>query len=423
MNDAHDAGPLPSLEPADALRLLVIDDDPVFQAQVALLLQGRFAIDARLNAVDDLGEVLARADTVLLDLNMPEVDGLSCMVRLATLACPPKLLIVSGHDAAILDLAYKAALLQGLHRTRVLQKPVSRRRLLTAIKELDSLPAAHAASHAGDADQQFSDIDIITASRSGQLNLLYQPQICMSTAAVVGMEALVRWHHPSLGCIEPARFIHAIEDSVHAEEFTLSIAQQAIFDTVYLTQNSGFSGKISINVPPKLLASKAFAERLIALLAAQEFPPARFQCEVTERGLDIPDPQVSVSLARLRMCGIQMALDDFGIGQSGLWKIKTQAFDELKIDQSFIQDMAECANSRSIVESIVSLARRIGVRVIAEGIENDRTHTLSLSMGLAHAQGFHCARPMSRSDLEVWLSEWLARLSPSGADSSCSLPS
>jgi len=423
MNCAHYVEPPLTSEPADAPRLLVIDDDPVFQAQIALLLQGRFVIDARLNAVDDLGEVLARADTVLLDLNMPKVDGLSCMVRLATLACPPKLLIVSGHDTAILDLAYQTALLQGLHRTRVLQKPVSRSRLLTAIADLDSLPAADAAPDAWGADQQFSDTDVITASRSGQLNLLYQPQICLSTASVVGMEALVRWHHPSLGCIVPARFIYAIEDSTHAEEFTLAIAQQAISDTVHLTEKSGFSGKISINVPPKLLASGAFADRLIALLAAHEFPPARFQCEVTERGLDIPDPQVSASLARLRMCGIQLALDDFGVGQSGLWKIKTQAFDELKIDQSFIQDMAECANSRSIVESIVFLARRVGVRVIAEGIEDDRTHTLSLSMGVAHAQGFHCARPMSRADLEVWLSEWLARLAPSGDGSSCSVPS
>lgn len=410
-----------TVAPRDLPRLLVIDDDELFQAQIALSLAGRFAVEGRLGAVDNLTESLASVDTVILDLNMPDVDGLSFIARLATLECPPKLMIISGHDATILELAYQAALLQGLHRTRVLRKPVTRQQLLMTAAELDSLPAADAASSAPGASRAFSDAEVISASRAGHLDLLYQPQICLRSAEVVGVEALVRWHHPSLGCVVPARFIHAMEDSSHAEEFTLAIAEQAIRDTLHLTEHRGYTGKISINVPPKVLESRTFTDSLIALVAAQGLPPRRLQCEVTERGLYLPDPQVSASLARLRMCGIQLAMDDFGIGTSGLWKVKTQAFDELKIDRSFIQEMAECAKSRSIVESIMFLARRLGMRVIAEGIEDERTHTLSLSMGVAHAQGFHCARPMSRSDLEIWLSEWQARLSSgNAAQASCS---
>jgi EAL domain-containing protein (putative c-di-GMP-specific phosphodiesterase class I) len=393
---------------ADLPLLLVIDDDRFFQAQVTALLQERYRIHQRFNAVDDLSEVLAMADTVMLDLNMPGVDGVSFITELAALEHPPKLLIVSGCDSTVLELARQTALLQGLRRTGVLRKPLTRQKLLEATRSLDEL-SADPTFIGAPVGVVFTESDVIDAARAGELAILYQPQICLDTREVTGVEALVRWDHPSLGRLSPAMFIEAIEASEHAEEFTLAIAKQALLDMVRLAEAGVFHGKISVNVPPKVLESASFTDHLMALITAAQFPPERFQCEVTERGIENPSPAVSATLARLRMRGIQLAIDDFGIGQSGLSKLKSQAFDELKIDQSFIKDLANSAGSRSIVESVVHLANLVGIRVIAEGIENRGTLEVSASIGVPHAQGYHFARPMNVADLDAWLFSWQAK--------------
>jgi EAL domain-containing protein (putative c-di-GMP-specific phosphodiesterase class I) len=197
-----------------------------------------------------------------------------------------------------------------------------------------------------------------------------------------------------------------LEDSDEAIDFTLMIANLAIRDTVQLTQKCGFTGKVSINVPPKVLLSESFTDRLCAMLKDHGLAAERFQCEITERGLESPGPQASATMARLRMKGIQLSIDDFGVGQSGLSKIKTRAFDEIKIDRSFISDLTSSLDSRSIVESIIHLASLVGMRVVAEGIEDNPTLLLTKRLGVANVQGYYCARPMPKDEFCSWLGNW-----------------
>jgi len=384
--------------------LLVIDDDAQFQGQIALLLQNFYQVEARLEvaAVDSIA--LTDADTIILDLNMPGIDGVTFIKTIASLDPKPKLLIASGHDESILELAKKTASMYGVYRTQVLQKPITRAKLLQALSQLDLMPLEGRVRSG--LQQTFSEQEICAGLSAGQFSLIYQPQVSLISNAVIGLEALARWDHPGHGRLSPAYFIAQLEDSLDAEAFTLTIAEMAIKDILELENLSGAQLKVSINVPPSVLESDSFIDELMRQLAEQGLPPERFQCEITERGLENTSPTASASLLRLRMKGVQLSIDDFGIGQSGLSKLKTRAFNEIKIDKSFIQDLPSSRNSRSIVESMIQLSRLLGLRVVAEGVEDEITLTHSKMLGIENAQGCFFARPMSIDQMPQWLNQW-----------------
>jgi len=387
--------------------LLVIDDDPVFQKQIDVMVSGRYRVESSLAAVADDAPALTHADTIILDLNMPGIDGLSFIKTVAMLNPKPKLLIASGHEEAILELARSSALMYGIDRTEVLRKPVSRESLFRILEKLDRLPSEARVRSA--LVQTFSDDEVVAGFAAGQFVVVYQPQVALSSNEVVGLEALVRWDHPLFGSVLPANFVEQIVDSASAECFTLAIAEIAARDALKLGEIGLDALKISINVPPHVLASDTFSDRLISCLREYGCAPRRFQCEMTEQGMESLSPAVLSNLARLRMNGVQLSLDDFGIGQSGLAKLKSRAFDELKIDGSFIRDLAISAESRSIVESMVQLSRCVDMRIIAEGVENEATIEWTKLLGVNIIQGYFFAKPMSLEKLLPWLLDWSRR--------------
>lgn len=391
-----------SFKPADERPLMmVIDADAFFQAQIKLVVEDKYTVTQSLSAMPPDALSLMQADTIVLDLNMPGVDGVSFIKTIASLNPKPKLLIASGYDDSIIELARNVAELYGLIQTVVLQKPVSKEQLMQALVELEFMDYERRPSSC--AHDNIGKADVIKGSHAGEFLLFYQPQIAQDSGDIVGVEALVRWDHPQLGRLSPAYFIHSLEDSSEAIEFTLMIAEMAMRDTIHMSLESGFKGKVSINVPPNILLSETFTDRLCDMLRVHGLPPERFQCEITETGLERPSPQASATLAKLRMKGIQLSIDDFGVGQSGLSKVKTRAFDEIKIDHSFISDLTSSLDSRSIVESIIHLASLVGMRVVAEGIEDNPTLLLTKRLGVVNVQGYYCARPMPTEEFCSWL--------------------
>ena len=392
-------GSIPSTVPI----LLIIDDDPLFQKQVEFIVAGDYRVEKSLQALASDSVVLAQADTIILDLNMPDIDGISFIKTVASLNPKPKLLIASGHDESILELAKSTASMYGLNRTEILRKPITRTGLLRTLANLDQMPlnttirSAHV--------QTFSEDEILVGFRSGQFRVVYQPQVSLLTGEIVGVEALARWDHPTFGWLTPAHFIETLEDSLDVEAFTLAVAEIAIREIGQLDEKFGSSMKISINVPPQVLESETFIDRLMTYLTHYGMPPQRFQCEITERGLENLGPAVYTSLARLRMKGILLSIDDFGIGQSGLSKVKSRAFDEIKIDRSFIHDLAFSAESRSIVESILQLSRAVGLSVVAEGIEDESTLEHSKRLGIKNVQGYLFSKPLQLGNLLEWLTD------------------
>ena len=396
-------------------RLLVIDDDPLFLEQMKIVLRGKYSVQTTLRAVEDESVRLSGTDTVILDLNMPGVDGVAFIKTIALLEPKPKLLIASGHELPILELAKRTAKMYGLHQTDVLQKPLTRSSVLKALAKLDRLPSA-VEVRSRIMQPRFSHEEVFAAFKAGQFSTVYQPQVSLLSATVIGIEALARWDHPEFGQLSPGSFIEQIEDSNLVVAFTLQIAETAIRDTVQLEKDTGTAVKISINVPPQVLESEIFIVELMEKLTRHGLPTQRFQCEITERGLENPGPVVLESMARLRMKGVQLSIDDFGVGQSGLAKLKSRAFDEIKIDSSFIQDLASSSDSRSIVESIMQLSRMVGLRIIAEGVEDKLTLKHTKILGIQNIQGFYFAKPMPAAELAHWVINWGSRNQDSQED-------
>jgi diguanylate cyclase len=231
------------------------------------------------------------------------------------------------------------------------------------------------------------------ALAAGQLTLHYQPKLDLRTRCITGVEALARWAHPTRGLIAPADFIPLAEQAGLMAPLTKLVLEQAL-EQAARWRAAGYDLTMAINVSATNLLDSRFTEAALAALARVKLPPASLVMEITE-DIIMADPERSLAIvARLSDAGVQVALDDFGTGYSSLAYLKHLPVDELKIDRSFVASMATDAADAAIVQTTIDLGRRLGIAVVAEGVENAASLENLTSMGASSAQGFHISRPM-----------------------------
>jgi len=236
----------------------------------------------------------------------------------------------------------------------------------------------------------------------GQFELYYQPKVNLRTRALVGAEALIRWHHPEHGLLSPAAFLHDIEntalDIVLGEWVMATALEQAD-----AWRMSGLDIELSINISGYHLESPHFAGHLRALLARYPYK-LRLQIEVLETVALNDIAIVRGVIESCRELGVGFALDDFGTGYSSLSYLSGLPVDTLKIDQSFVRDMLEDKGDMAIVQGIIVLAQAFGRRTVAEGVESEEHYQALLDMGCEWGQGYGIARPMRADQLASWQS-------------------
>jgi len=246
------------------------------------------------------------------------------------------------------------------------------------------------------------------AIERGALALHYQPQVDLATGRVTGVEALVRWPHPAQGLIPPDRFIPLAERTGVIAPLTDWVLGEAIRQC-RAWQRAGRLLAVSVNLSMWNLHDLALPDRVAALLREHGVSPAWLRLELTESAL-MADPERALAVvARLSGLGVGLAVDDFGSGYSSLAYLKTLPVDELKIDKGFVREMATDATDAAIVASTVALGHALGLRVVAEGIEDRATWDLLVEMGCDVAQGYYMSRPLPATDLQHWV-----RTSPFG---------
>jgi diguanylate cyclase (GGDEF)-like protein/PAS domain S-box-containing protein len=227
-----------------------------------------------------------------------------------------------------------------------------------------------------------------------QFVLHYQPIVGLDTGAVVGVEALLRWSHPELGLLDPAEFIPVAEDSgliVPIGAWVLRAACTA------MTRWTG-GGRVNINLSSRQLADPNIVEHVRDALAVSGLAPQRLTLEITESVL-MHDSEANMRrLRRLRDLGVRLAIDDFGIGYSSLAYLRAFPVDELKIDKSFIAGIPQDDDALAVVQTILQLARSLGLRVVAEGVETAAQYLALRALGTDLVQGFYMARPAPWSD-------------------------
>ena len=298
-----------------------------------------------------------------------------------------------------------------------------------------SLGVAVSPEHAADADTllQRADVAMYVAKRSGsgyavytaeedqhspdrlalaselrlaiqqdQLLLHFQPKVDLVDGRVIGVEALVRWRHPRRGLVPPDQFIPLAEQSglIHPlSQWVLAAAARQY----HTWRSAGVELPIAVNLSMRNLHDPRLSQTITELLDTWRLPPGALSIEITESSLMADPDRALAVLGGLRQLGLTIAIDDFGTGYSSLAYLKRLPVAELKIDRSFVGEMATDPNDLAIVRSTVELAHNLGLRVVAEGVEDDTSEELLADLGCDQAQGYFISRPLPAAEFSAWL--------------------
>jgi diguanylate cyclase (GGDEF)-like protein len=235
-----------------------------------------------------------------------------------------------------------------------------------------------------------------------ELVLHYQPKLDLRTGETAGVEGLVRWVHPSLGLLQPHAFIDLAERTGLIKSLTLAVIDLAV-EQAARWQAAGTPLTVAVNVPVRSLLDPAFPGQVAERLAREALPPSSIAIEITESTM-LADPDAALAvLSALGAMGVKMAIDDFGTGYSSLAYLKRLPVSELKIDRTFVCNLVDGRNDEVIVRSTIELGHNLGLRVVAEGVEDEETLDELRRLGCDEAQGYHLSRPVPAGELERWL--------------------
>jgi len=261
--------------------------------------------------------------------------------------------------------------------------------------------------------------DLKQAIPAGELELHFQPKMCLKTRIVTHAEALVRWQHPNLGMIPPDDFIHIAEQTGQIKAltrwvFTTALAQSNIWKTLGLDLN------VAVNISAENLKEADFHQFICQSLMTANVAPEKVTLEVTESSV-VEDPESAIKLlSEFKSHGMKISIDDYGTGYSSLAQLKQLPVHELKIDKSFVQRLEHDADDQIIVRSTIELAHNMGLHVVAEGIEDEFSLNWLAEHDCELAQGYFISRPKPAAELTTWLLEQQA-LHQSSAESKANI--
>ncbi len=250
--------------------------------------------------------------------------------------------------------------------------------------------------------------DVTRAVRHGELVNYYQPKVDLVTGTVAGVEALVRWRHPLHGDVLPGRFLGVVEEQGLIGELTRVVIGAALSQADEWRQD-GLQLSVAVNVSMDDLAQVDFADYVLAELDRHGVPPSDLVLEVAEPRLAKDPHAVMEVVSRLRLKRVTMSIDDFGTGHSSLAQVRDLPFNEVKIDGSFLHGAGSNATLAALFTASVDMARRIGMRTVAEGVEDSVDWAWLRSRNCDQAQGFFLGRPMPADELRHWLAGWEQR--------------
>ncbi|WP_394253163.1 sensor domain-containing protein [Arthrobacter pityocampae] len=240
---------------------------------------------------------------------------------------------------------------------------------------------------------------------TGQLRLHYQPRMDLATNIINGVEALVRWEHPTRGLLQPVDFIDLAEESGLIRELGTWVINEAIKQGTQWNTATTVTApvEIAVNLSARQLIDPRITAIVQAALVRHHFDPRLLTLEITETALMDNPAAALIVLTNLKSLGVGLAIDDFGTGYASLTYLKDFPIDELKIDRSFVNGLGTNDGDSAIVSSCIQLAHAVGIRAVAEGVETDHQRTTLLSMGCDLAQGYHYSRPLTPGHLTHWI--------------------
>ncbi len=382
-------------------KIYIIDDDVQMAEMLSVAVEaGGFTTAVFNNASHFLSETTCDNDVILLDLNMPDMDGIEVIRALAGKQCRSSLILISGNDTSVLHSAEKLARAHSLNMVVSLCKPIQIGMLQQLLKGIVT-DEFKQQNFANIASSVFTAAELSDGIRNEQLVLHFQPQISLDGGGLVGAEALVRWQHPDRGLIYPDDFILLAEESGVIDELTTWVIEHAIQQSM-CCQQSGMMPRISVNISARNITSLTLPDQLTGMLMNNRLDSSVLALEITESSL-MEELVTSLDiLTRLRMKGFDLSIDDFGTGHSSLTHLHRVPFTELKIDKSFVTNMNKDDEAAAIVKTCIMLGHELKMKVVAEGVESEEVYKMLVELGCDIAQGFYIAHPMPSDELVPW---------------------
>lgn len=392
------------------MRILVIDDEPfVLKLMVRQLANLGYhdvvACERAQDACALLTSVGEPFGLLICDLQMPDMDGVEFLRHLGRIGYAGDIVLASGEDERILQTAGRLGAAHRLQVLAALQKPV-KTELLRRVLEGAAAPSAaapRAAARAYDADE------LRRAIAGGELVNHYQPKVEIASGAVVGVECLVRWSHPRDGLVFPDHFIGVAEEHGLIDDLTRAVLTGALRQA-RAWQDAGLDLHVAVNVSMDNLAALEFPDFVANAASEAGFATTSLVLEVTESRLTKDLRAALEILARLRLKRVGLSIDDFGTGHSSLAQLRDFPFDELKVDRGFVHGACRDGLLRAIFAASRGMARQLGMRIVAEGVEDRADWDFLRACDCDLAQGYFIARPMPGAALLGWIPEWTARL-------------
>ncbi|KRW61165.1 EAL domain-containing response regulator [Pseudomonas sp. TTU2014-080ASC] len=411
---------LPELAPEVRQRPVLVIDDSLFQRELMCALLQDMGISTVLQAQDgqEALEMLRQWEsipTLIVDLEMPRMDGIQLLQCLADEQIHTPVIIASGRESGLISTVEGMLQANGMPLLGSLSKPVSGTELHRLLGVQGQLVAngRPARSHVS----LPTEGELRKALDDNQIYPNYQPKIALQTGRVIGYEVLARWQSERSGFVSPVDFIPLACRSGLLAQLTFQLFAQALEHQRQLRQ-FGETPCMAINLDISLLAERSFAEQMIQQVRLAGSSPAQWILEVTESSL-MKDPAATLaSVGRLRLAGFGLSIDDYGTGFSTLKQLSRLPFTELKIDQAFVADAHRNARAKGILRSAIEMGRNLNLPCVAEGIENEADARLLLQLGCYAGQGYLFSRPMSVEALLPWhrehfsyssLIQWFAR--------------
>jgi EAL domain-containing protein (putative c-di-GMP-specific phosphodiesterase class I)/AmiR/NasT family two-component response regulator len=392
---------------------VLITDDSLTQRQYAKELcldLGVKDLHDAANGMDALQVLEARSiDVVLIDLEMPVMDGVELIRSMAQKKYASSIIILSAKDPILIASVGTMAEADGLHVVGTFQKPLLPDALECSFLRFIQDAKNQTAEPRAAADNEVTAVELGQAFACGELTLAFQPKLTVHGLMLKGVEALARWNHPHKGMISPSVFIPLAERHGMIDMLTVHLLQVA-FQHKQAWQNFGLRFNLAFNLSPLSLADVDMVEWLCKLSDDYGVSPTEITFEVTENAL-LGELASSIrTLARLRLKGFHIAIDDYGTGFANAQQLSRVPATELKIDRSLIHRAAARPQQLLILASTVDLAKNLKLTTVAEGVETAEDFKIIYDLGVDLVQGFYFSKPLYHDDLLTFIKTGLSQL-------------
>lgn len=389
------------------IRFLVAEDDDFQRRWLSIMLENlgaKHIIDVADGsaALKILQDPDTSIDISIIDLKMPGMDGIELVRHIARENHPGGIILVSALDRSLLFSVETMSKAYGVNLLGTIEKPATPETLQALVDLYE--PGVHARESLIEA-AEITHAAIRHALENDEFEPLYQPKVELASGQVIGAEAFTRWRHPEYGIVSPLSFLPVLDALGEMDDFAWVVLKKSIAACM-LWHQRGHAITVSVNVAPSCLAHPEFADRLIDYVAQQGFDAQYIIIEVAESSAVSIAPYFLENLARLRMKGFGISVDDYGTGNSSMQQLLHIPFSEIKIDRSYVIGASQNKALELVLSSSLEICHKLNKHAVAVGAETQQDWDFLKKLGCNYAQGYYIAKPMDGGVLPTWIEEW-----------------